>query len=692
MSKRSFFEYYRGKYCKLASDLVPEEQYPDAKFLHWLVYHPVLKKYLQIKPTNPTYLGFVFGADKHNDKDVLKLVPGSTLLYFMADKSDEEDREYATMTDLKDCQLVPYFKEILWMNVDGEKVMSDQREPEGEFTIAALDHPPKYIPKGSLWMGYYLGSQKVDGKTAFLEGMAGGNIRSEYKSKVNVCGYFVLDGQPELYLKRLVNPGSNITIEPTPPSGYKITKITTDLAGENPIQPDNIDVGDLDVDIYFHLDPYLSISIVSLPMADTKTLTVLRGSAIVEAPKMPAIDGYEFDDFYLDEDCNTSVSFPLVPDDSMIIYAKYHRPRLAKVVSQGRVIVFNYNHKEDAYISHDIAYIDHLVGCKVMDTDGKLKIVVPKTIEGRLTLTVSPSMIFGDALEAFNLIIAPTLTWRIHKVHEASGMAVNNAQDVIINIDYDTVQRRYYAYTDIDDQVHTDLVEVSAGKGLASRVYADPRGLNKPTNPIVVGNEITAYYDYDNPNMTLPDGYILMKRVPEMHVHVKDMNLVELERLGVSKEDISKIVKVPEYWTVETDGDFCISSDKFSKMNIPKEYGVTSVSYIDPLTKIEYRVLANDIMMVRWSYGLKLHWGESLKATLVIDETDPSKDIIIQDGSTKLLTFYVPKVEEKREDGRRLIGWYGLPSVGSRVEIATSTRYLPIYARRGTDDLFEKEV
>ena len=651
MSKM-FFEYYNGKYCRIPRNLTAELPSPNHILEYWVFKDTKINKYLKHVESEPGKPGYSFTADSHRDTDIVCIIPGGIGFSDMPEHSEDPNEVTLEYLGKDNIKLIPYFREIMWLNINGSKVYCDQRTTWDKFTIKALDTIPE-IPEGKIWDGYYLESRKVDGNTVFQDWEAGSTIETRFKDRIFLKKFYVQDGHSEAGEIVEVTPNSSYKLNEKSPEGFEIDKISLDLDGEE-VVTDTIEIKNFDISIFIHLTPYFTLNFVSIPEGLSITKRMLRGSVLESAPEELVMDKYELERLYINKDI---VEFPYTVTENALITAKFTRPKKFSIFLQDpfKEIPGEYDTDKDVYHFYDIPTHNYVAGLEISASWRKYVFMIDKDNH----LEIKADLILNN--KTYNWLRAEPIDWIVYPTYVFDGEIVNGEKQVEITIPYSREKGCYYEPVSLEHYQYGDFEEPLDEVALTSRIYSNPMCTNAVINPTINGNDV--FVSYTNGKIVLPPAYLAMdrKRTMNLDIGFTDTGVIE-----------------PKHWEIGTDQSITLSTDKFTEFTPPKDKVLKHFIYLNPYNGEERIYKLGEELKMEWSYTLTPIWSDPITATFIIDENDPEKNHVITADNCHSFTFSIPNIQPVKE-GYAFIGWVGLPAVGNEFTITESTTFEPIW-------------
>lgn len=660
MSKMHF-EYYDGKYCKIPSNLYAEPISPNHKLEYWVFRNKDTNKYLKCVESELGIPSYSFTADSHKDDDIVCVVPGAIGLSNMLESSEDPEEVTLEYLGRDNVELVPYFKEIMWVKIDGKKVYNDNRSTWDKFCISALDDVPEVIPPGKVWDGYYMGDTKVDGMFVFEEWMAGCNIESRFHDEVTVDIVYV-DGRAKEIdrITRKVKYGSEITVYIpyenkeyfTGGNVYKDEHCL--IKGEEIIYPTE------NTTVYIKVTKIHKITLLNNKVGFRRYDYVMDGEKYGEFPKgdAPSLFAYNYEGLYQDEDFYNKYSVPMTIFNDKTFYVNFVRDEEMSLEISGKEFVGYYDKSSDSYFIELMDVDPTFVGIHVSMVFDEVFIKPGRVLGHEYTVLKVPATYK-------HCIITPQfaapIKWRILPTYVADGRLIPYVNPIEVDIPYSTIAGSYYAPISLPKFEYGDFEEPDSHLALSGRVFMDNACTRNVVSPEIVGNAVYASYSSLRPT-TLPMCYLKVDRKPTMTPRIIDVGSGDIE---------------PKEFIVGTDQTLKLTKDMFTITN-PDGKVFEKFSYTNPYTKKEHEFKLPYELKVEWSYQLMAHWTDPVKATLIVDEEDRTKDIVYVSDNAESLGFTIPNITPTKE-GYFFVGWSGLPDVGEQFTINSSQEFYPIW-------------
>lgn len=659
MSKMHF-EYYDGKYCKIPSNLYAEPISPNHKLEYWVFKNKDTNKFLKCVESELGIPSYSFTADSHKDEDIVCIVPGGIGFSNMCESSEDPEEITLEYLGKDNVVLIPYFREVMWVKIDGKKVYNDNRSTWDKFCVSALDDIP-VIPPGKVWDGYYMGDTKVDGMFVFEEWMAGCNIESRFHDQVQVNIIYMLKGKEHDRIIRSVKYGGEITVNIPYEDNIHYQSSTKAYKDEHClIKSDDIITPTENTNIYIELTKIHKISLINKSLGYAENDYVLDGTpyGTFETGK-PTLYGYNFEGLYQDEDMYNKYNLPMIVNRDMTIYVNFVRNEEYTINIKGKDFTGYYDKNSDSYFIELMDVDPTFVGLNVSILLDEILIKPGRVLGQSYAVLQIPARYTVSSV--MTPIFAKPLTWKILPSYIQDGKLVPYVDPIELEIPYNTTLGSYYSPISLPKFEHDDFEEPDSHLALSGRVFMDNGCTRKVVSPEIEGNAVYASYT-GRPDFSLPDAFLKVDRKPSMTVSIID----------TGSGDIN-----PKEFIVATDQVLKLSKDKFEITN-PEGKVFSHFSYTNPYTKKEKTVHLPSELVAEWSYQLITHWSDPVKAILIVDKDDRSQDIVYTADNPDKLEFTIPNIQPVKE-GYFFVGWSGLPEVGEQFTITETTEFEPIW-------------
>ena len=658
--KKLYFEYYDGKYCKIPTDLHADPISPNHKLEYWVFRNKDTNKYLKCVESELGVPSYSFTADSHKDDDIVCIVPGGIGLSNMLESSEDPEEITLEYLGRDNVELIPYFKEIMWVKIDGKKVYNDNRTTWDKFCVSALNIIPP-IPEGKVWDGYYMGSQKVDGDFVFAEWMAGCNIESRFHDQVNVTTVYMVRGKEFDRKVVTVMYGEEVFVNipykdqerfKSSEFAYKDEGCTIKIEGS--IKPTE------HVTVYMELTKIHEITLINKALGYAKNDHVLDGRLYGDFQDgTPALFGFNYEGLYRDEKFHEKYQLPMIINRNMTFYVNFVREDTFTLRIDYVDYIGEYNKLDDTYVFELKDIDDSFVGIRVSDLFNELLIKPGHVLgESYVVLQLPAKYSVGVKLEP---VFAEPLTWKLLPTFAKNGKLIPYVNPIEVEIQYNTYLGSYYAPISLPKIEFGDYEEPDSQIALTGRVFMDNGCTRTVVSPTIEGNNVYAGYTA-RPDFTLPDAHLKLDRKPSMSPTIIDTAGGEIE---------------PREFIVATDQILKLSKEMFT-MTPPEGKVFDKFSYTDPYTNVRKEFKLPYDLKVEYSYNIITHWDYPIQAILIVDEGDRDKDIIFTGDNTDELEFTIPHVYPKK-DGWIFVGWSGLPERGEIFKIKETEEFYPIW-------------
>lgn len=652
------FEYYDGKYCKIPENLYADPISPNHKLEYWVFRNKDTNKYLKQEENELGVPSFSFSADSHKDENIVCVVPGGIGLSSMLESSEDPEEVTLDYLGKDNIELIPYFKEIMWVKIDGKKVYNDNRSTWDKFCISELGKIPE-IPEGKVWDGYYMGDTKVDDMFVFEEWMAGCNIVSKFHDEVTVNIIYMNRGTEIDRLTKTIKYGSEITVNiPYKNNRYK----SSDHVYKDEhcmIKCDNIIYPKENTNVYIEVTKIHEITLLNEDLEFKRIDYIIDGSVYGDYPEnnSPFMFGYNYEGLYQDAKFANKYTVPMVINKDRIFYVNFVRDEDIKISIKDKEFVGFYDKNSDSYFVELMDVDSSFVGIRVSVILDEILIKPGRVIGQPYTVLQIPASYKSCVITP---VFAKDITWKILPTYVKDGKLVPYVNPIEVEIPYSNISGSYYAPVSLPKFEYGDYEEPDSQIALSGRVFMDNGCSRKVVSPEIIGNSV--YADWIGDNTTLPHCYLKVDRKPNMNIHIIDVGSGDIE---------------PKEFIVGTDQTLKLSKDDFEITN-PEGKVFSHFSYTNPYTKKEKEVKLPCELVAEWSYQLIAHWADPVKATLIVDEDNRSQDIIFTADNPDKLEFTIPNIQPVKE-GYIFIGWSGLPDVGEQFTITESTEFIPIW-------------
>ena len=660
MSKMHF-EYYDGKYCKIPSNLYAEPISPNHKLEYWVFRNKDTNKYLKCVESELGIPSYSFTADSHKDEDIVCVVPGAIGLSNMLESSEDPEEVTLEYLGKDNVELVPYFKEIMWVKIDGKKVYNDNRSTWDKFCISALDNVPEVIPPGKVWDGYYMGDTKVDGMFVFEEWMAGCNIESRFHDEVTVDIVYV-DGRAKEIdrITRKVKYGSEITVYIPYENSEYFTGGNVYKDENCLVKCDEIIYPTENTTVYIKVTKIHKITLLNNKVGFRRYDYVMDGDSYGEFPKgdAPSLFAFNYEGLYQDEEFCNKYSVPMMIFNDKTFYVNFVRDEEMTLEISGKEFVGYYDKDSDSYFIELMDVDPTFVGLHISIIFDEVFIKPGRVLGEEYTVLKIPA-------NYKHCIITPQfaapIKWRILPTYVADGRLIPYVNPIEVDIPYSNIAGSYYAPISLPKFEYGDFEEPDSHVALSGRVFMDNTCTRNVVSPEIVGNSVYASYSSLR-RTTLPMCYLKVDRKPTMTPRITDVGSGDIE---------------PKEFIVGTDQTLKLNKEMFTITN-PEGKVFEKFSYTNPYTKKEHEFKLPFELKVEWSYQLMAHWTDPVKATLIVDEEDRSKDIVFTSDNAEELEFTIPNITPTKE-GYFFVGWSGLPDIGEQFTITESQEFYPIW-------------
>lgn len=657
MSKMHF-EYYDGKYCKIPSSLYAEPISPNHKLEYWVFRNKDTSKYLKCVESELGIPSYSFTANSHKDEDIVCVVPGAIGLSNMLESSEDPEEVTLEYLGRDNVELIPFFKEVLWVKIDGRKVYNDNGSTWDKFCISELGKIPE-IPEGKVWNGYYMGDTKVDEMFVFEEWMAGCNIVSKFHDEVTVNIIYVTRGMEIDRITRKVKYGSSINVYIpynnkdyfTEEGVYKDEHCL--IKCEETISPTE------NTDVYVEVTKIHKVTLVNDKVAFKRIDYVVDGSTYGDYPKgdAPSMFGYNFEGLYQDPKFANKYSVPMIINKDRTLYVNFVRDEEIRLNIKDKEFVGFYDKNTDSYFIELMDVDPSFVGVQIDISFDEIFIKPGRVIGQGYTVLQIPATY---KLCTIKPVFAKNINWRILPTYIKDGKLIPYVDPIDVEIPYSNVSGSYYTPVSLPKFEYGDFEEPDSQIALSGRVFMDNSCTRNVISPEIIGNSV--YANWVGDKTSLPQCYLKVDRKPTMNIRIIDVGSGDIE---------------PKEFIVGTDQVLKLAKDDFEITN-PDGKVFSHFSYTNPYTKKEKEIKLPCELVAEWSYQLITHWANPVKATLIVDEEDRSQDIVFVSDNPDKLEFTIPNIQPVKE-GYIFVGWSGLPDVGEQFTITESTEFTPIW-------------
>lgn len=655
MSKM-FFEYFDGKYCKIPDNLKAEPKDEYHKLSYWVFRDTTTGKFMKHINGDGVH-SYAFTADSHKDDDIV-CVNAGTILDDLKESSEDPNEVTLEYLGKDNIELIPYFREVMWVKIDGKKVYNSNGSTWDKFCINELEFPPE-IPEGKVWDGYYMGDTKVDEMFVFEEWMAGCNIVSKFHNEVTINIIYMSRGIEVDRITRTSKYGSAITVN-IPYNNQDYQSGNTVYKDENcMIESDNIIYPKENTNVYIEVTKIHKITLVNDKLGFERVDRVLDGSTYGDYPKgdAPSYFGYNFEGLYQDPRFGNKYSVPMIINKDRTIYVNFVRDDEMSITIQDREFVGFYDKNSDSYFIELMDVTPSFVGLRVSITFDEILIKPGRVIGQPYTVLQIPADYKHCVLTP---VFAKSINWRILPTYVKDGKLVPYVDPIDVEIPYSNISGSYYAPVSLPKFEYDDFEEPDSQIALSGRVFMDNACTRNVVSPEIVGNSV--YASWAGNFTTLPQCYLKVDRKPTMNIRIIDVGSGDIE---------------PKEFIVGTDQILKLSKEDLEITN-PEGKVFSHFTYTNPYTKKEVTVKLPCEIMAEWSYQLITHWADPVKATLIVDKDDRSQDIVFVADNPDKLEFTIPNIQPVK-DGYFFVGWSGLPDVGEQFIITETTEFEPIW-------------